>query len=644
MEREPGASSGPIARVAALLAIGMSVYHMYVVATGTPEAIILRGTHLLFAFLLVFLTLPNGARARGRRLGWALDLALMALAVAAVGYLFWNYEYVVTRIYYADPLEPGDILFGSLTVLLVLEAARRTTGWVLPITAVVFLAYAFLGPWLPGLLAHPGFTLELVLDQLYLTTEGIFGIPLAVSATYVIVFVIFGAFLATSGVGQFFTDFATALTGGSRGGPGKVSVVSSTLFGTVSGSAVANVMVDGWLTIPLMKRAGFRPAFAAAVEATASTGGQLMPPVMGAAAFVMAEFTGIPYIQIAKHALVPALLYYVALFLSIHFEALRSDLKGVPKAELPSLREVLLRRGHLFLPVFVILGFMVAGFTPTYAALWATAAVVLLSWLRRETRMGPRKILRALEDGARNTLAVAATCAVAGIIVGVVALTGVGIRFTSLVLAVAGDHLVLALLLTMAAGIVLGMGMPTTPAYIVQAALLIPALIRLGVPEVAAHMFVLYFACLSAITPPVALAVYAAAGIGGARLWESGVEAVKAGAAGFIVPYMFVFGPALLLIGDPIDVAWAIVSATTGAVALAAALRGYLRGPATWLERALLGAAALLLIDPGLLTDSVGFGCLAGAVGSQALRGRRATQPATAAAGEAERAGGGDSR
>ncbi|HEX7128080.1 MAG TPA: TRAP transporter permease [Thermodesulfobacteriota bacterium] len=630
MEREPGRLTGPVARVAALLAIGMSVYHLYVVATGTPEAIILRGTHLLFALLLIFLTMPNGARARGRRLGWALDLALMALAVAAVGYLFWNYEYVVTRIYYADPLRRADVLFGCLTVLLVLEAARRTTGWVLPITAVVFLVYAFLGPWLPGLLAHPGFSLELVLDQLYLTTEGIFGIPLAVSATYVIVFVVFGAFLAASGVGQFFTDFATALTGGSRGGPGKVSVVSSTLFGTVSGSAVANVMVDGWLTIPLMKRAGFRPAFAAAVEATASTGGQLMPPVMGAAAFVMAEFTGIPYIQVARHALIPALLYYVALFFSIHFEALRSDLKGVPKAELPSLREVVLRRGHLFLPVIVILGFMVAGFTATYAALWSTASVVLLSWLRRETRMGPRSILEALEQGARNTLAVAATCAVAGIIVGVVALTGVGIRFTSLVLAVAGNHLVLALLLTMAAGIVLGMGMPTTPAYIVQAALLIPALIRLGVPEVAAHLFVLYFACLSAITPPVALAVYAAAGIGGARLWESGVEAVKAGAAGFLVPYMFVFGPALLLVGEPIEVAWAVVTAATGAVALAAALRGYLRRPATRLERLLLGASALLLIDPGLVTDSAGFGCLVAALASQVVRGRRAAQAATA--------------
>jgi TRAP transporter 4TM/12TM fusion protein len=624
MEREAARLSGPVAWLARGLAVAMAVYHVWVVATGTPEAIILRGTHLAFALVLIFLGMPLGAGTPRRRLGRAIDAALILLTLAAIGYLFVQYEYIVNRIYYADPLYRGDFVFGSILVLLVLEGARRTTGWVLPITALVFLAYAFVGPWLPGLLRHPGFSLELVLDQLYLTTEGIFGIPLAVSATYVIVFVIFGSFLAASGAGQFFTDFATAITGGSRGGPGKVSVVSSTLFGTISGSAVANVMVDGWLTIPLMKRAGFRPAFAAAVEATASTGGQIMPPVMGAAAFVMAEFTGIPYFQIAKHALIPALLYYVALFFSIHFEALRSDLKGVPKAEVPPLRRVMLARGHLFLPVVIILGFMVMGYTPTYAALYATASVVVLSWLRRETHMGPRKVLGALEDGAKNTLAVAATCAVAGIIVGVIALTGVGLRFTSLVVALAGNSLVPALVLTMLAGVLLGMGMPTTPAYIVQAALLIPGLIKLGVPEISAHMFVFYYACLSAITPPVALAVYAAAGIGGARLWESGVEAVKAGAAGFIVPYMFVYGPELLLVGAPPAIAWRIVLATTGAIALAASLRGYLLRPATLLERLLLGAAAILLIAPGVVTDVTGLAALALAVLLQRSGARRA--------------------
>jgi len=326
---------------------------------------------------------------------------------------------------------------------------------------------------------------------------------------------------------------------------------------------------------------------------------------------------------VAKHALLPALLYYVALFFSIHFEAHRSNLRGVPRAEVPHMRDVLLRRGHLFLPVVFILLFMVRGYTPTYAALWATASVVVLSWLRRETRMGPRKVLLALEDGAKNTLAVAVTCAIAGIVIGVVALTGVGLRFTSLVVALAGGSLVPALVLTMLAGIVLGMGMPTTPAYIVQAALLIPALIKLGVPEIAAHMFVFYFACLSAITPPVALAVYAAAGIGGARLWEAGIEAVKAGAAGFIVPFMFVFGPGLLMVGDPVQIVWAVATSTIGAIALAAALRGWLFRRASPPERVLLGAAALLLIHQGVLTDAIGFGCLAVVLAIQFLARRR---------------------
>ncbi|WP_264844266.1 TRAP transporter permease [Caldinitratiruptor microaerophilus] len=620
-----------VRRITSVVAIVMAAYHLYVVATGTPEAIILRGTHLLFSLALIFLTFPARAREQGRWWGWAADLGLLVLSIASIGYLFVNYEYVVNRIYYVDPLRLGDKVFGAILVLVVLEAARRTTGLVLPVTAAVFLLYALTGPYLPGILKHPGFSVEILLDQLYLTTEGIFGIPLGVSATYVIVFVVFGAFLDKSGVGQFFTDFATAITGGSRGGPGKVSVVSSSLFGTISGSAVANVMVDGWLTIPLMKRAGFRPPFAAAVEATASTGGQIMPPVMGAAAFVMAEFLGIPYIQVAKHALIPALLYYVALFFSIHFEALRSDLKGVPREEVPRLRDVILSRGHLFLPVILILALMVAGFTATYAALWATASVLVLSWLRRDTRMGVRSILEALESGARNTLAVAATCAAAGIIIGVIALTGLGLRFTSLVLGIAGQHLLPALVLTMVAGLILGMGMPTTPAYIVQAALLIPALVKMGVHPVAAHLFVIYFAAISAITPPVALAVYAAAGIGKARFWDAGIEAVKVGAAGFIVPYMFVFGPALLFLGSPGQIAWALVTATTGSVALAAALRGYLFRPATWLERVLLGAAAFLLIDQGLVTDAVGFGLLLGAVLLQRLTGRRpAAVPAPA--------------
>jgi TRAP transporter 4TM/12TM fusion protein len=509
---------------------------------------------------------------------------------------------------------------GVILSLILLEASRRVIGWALPITAACFLLYAILGKYLPGLIRHTGFSLEVIIDQLYLTTEGIFGIPLGVSATYVILFVIFGAFLEESGTGQFFMDFSNSLVGGAKGGPGKISCVSSALFGTISGSAVANVMVDGWLTIPLMKRTGFKPDFAAAVEATASTGGQIMPPVMGAAAFVMAEYTGIPYIQICIHAAIPALLYYFALFMAIHFEASKTGLLGVPKEERPRFQSVVLARGHLFFPLIVIVYFMIAGYTPMYACIYATLSVVLIALLRAETRMGVMKILKALEFGAKNMLPVAAACACAGIIIGVINLTGLGLKFTSLILVIAGDSLIPALIFTMFAGIVLGMGLPTTAAYIVQAALLIPALIKLGVPLIAAHLFVFYFAIISAITPPVAMAVYAAAGIGGSNLWRTGLEAVRIGATGFIIPFMFVYGPSLLMIGSIGTIITTIISSSIGVVALSAGLMGWFLKEATYLERVMLVAGALLLIKPGLYTDVIGLVLLIIVIVIQKLR------------------------
>ncbi|HEV8661951.1 MAG TPA: TRAP transporter permease [Candidatus Methylomirabilis sp.] len=648
---------GGLAWLAAAAAVAMSGYHIWAAAFGVPEAIYFRGTHLAFALSLIFLWFPARRPSPATRPTLP-GLACLAAGLAAIGYLFVYHDYVVNRYIWVDPLSRGDLFFGILLMLLVLEAARRTLGPALPLTALLFLGYAFAGPVLPGPLQHRGFSLELVVDQLYLSTEGIFGIPLAVSATYVILFVLFGAFLEKSGTGQLFTDFATALTGHTAGGPGKVSCVSSGLFGTISGSAVANVMVDGWLTIPLMKRTGFRPAFAAAVEAVASTGGQIMPPVMGAAAFVMAEFLGMPYITIAKHALIPALLYYLAVFVAIHFEARRTGLRGLPREELPPLWRVLRTRGHLFLPVLIILGVMLAGYTAPYAALWAlwgtavlaahpalalplgvlvpvgawfsgqmpfpwvvgaagSAALAKAAW--REPRLGWRPLVQALADGARNSLPVAAACACAGIVIGVIALTGLGLQFTGLVLAVARDSLMPALVLTMVAGIVLGMGMPTTPAYIVQAALLIPALIKLGVLPIAAHLFVFYFAIISAITPPVAMAVYAAAGISGSNLWQTGLAAVRLGATGFVVPFMFVYGPSLLFIGDWFTVGTTVVSASVGVTALAAGLHGYLwRTLYVW-ERVMLVAGALLLIKPGLLTDLVGALLLAGVLAAQRL-------------------------
>ncbi len=616
--------------VTATLAVAMAVYHVYARLTWyAPDQQALLFITLGFSLVLSFLLFPARRARTPGAVPWS-DLALAALSVAAVGYMFRFYDYVVNRFPTAHPLATADKVVGTLGILLVLEATRRSIGAALPVVALAFLAYGLAGPWLPGVLHHKGLTLEITVDQTWFTTEGVFGVPLGVAGTYVILFIVFGAFLEKSGAGQFFMNFANAVAGGARGGPGKVSVVSSSLFGTISGSAVANVMVDGWLTIPMMKRTGFRPEAAAAIEAVASTGGQIMPPIMGAAAFVMAEFLGISYTRVMIAAAIPALFYYGALFAAIHFNAVRSGLRGVPREELPVLRRIVREQGHLFLPVLVLLALLLQGFTPTYAAIVATGVVVVVSWLRPATGLRWRACLAALREGAVHTVPVAMACASAGIVIGIVLQTGLALRFTGFLVELAGGSLLLALVITMLAGIVLGMGMPTTPAYIMQAALLIPAIIKLGVSPLAAHMFAFYFSCLSAVTPPVALAVYAAASIGGAGLWGAGLQAVKFAAAGFVVPFFFVYNPALLFAGPWPEIARAVVTGTVGVVALAGGLEGYGLRPATGLERALFLAAAFLLIDPGLVTDVAGLAVLALGLGLQRLRARPAAAPGPA--------------
>ena len=607
-----------------VVAVAMSVYHVYARLTWYPaDQQALLYITLAFSLVLAFLLYPARASSR-ETLPWT-DLALAAVSLACLAYMFVYYEYIVNRFPTAHPLAPMDRVVGVIAIVLVLEATRRTIGASLPIVALCFIVYGLAGPWLPGALAHRGLTLDITIDQTYFTTEGIFGVPLGVAATYVILFIIFGAFLEKSGAGQFFMNFANAIAGGARGGPGKVSVVSSSLFGTISGSAVANVMVDGWLTIPMMKRTGFKPEAAAAIEAVASTGGQIMPPIMGAAAFVMAEFLGASYTQVMIAAAIPALFYYGALFAAIHFNALRSGLRGIPKQELPLLGHIIVRQGHLFLPVIVLLALLLYGYTATYAAILSAVFVIAVSWLRPSTAIGLRATIAALREGAEHTVPVAMACASAGIVIGIVLQTGLALRFTSFLIALAGGHLIFALLMTMAAGIVLGMGMPTTPAYIMQAALLIPAIIKLNVTPMAAHMFAFYFSCLSAVTPPVALAVYAAASIGGAGLWGSGLQAMKFAAAGFIVPFFFVYNPALLFSGEWSEIARAVVTGTIGVIALAAGLEGYFIRTATWLERALFLAAAFLLIDPGVTTDAIGIVVLVVGLAIQKLRPRAAS-------------------
>ena len=600
----------------------MSAYHLYTGAFGAPEAMLHRSTHLLFALALVFILYPASRRFDRHRVP-IYDLALIAVAVAATAYLYVRHDHVVTRFFYVDPLLPEEFVLGGATILLVLEATRRIMGLTLPILASIFLGYALAGPYMPGILQHRGQSIETVIDQMYLVPEGIFGIPLGVSATYIILFIIFGAFLEKSGVGDFFIVLSKAIAGGSRGGPAKVAVVSSALFGTISGSAVANVVTTGNFTIPLMKKIGYKPHFAGAVEAASSTGGQIMPPIMGAAAFVMAEFTGIPYIEIIKHAALPAVLYFGAIFASVHLEALKTGLKGLPKAEIPNLGRTLLTGGHLLLPIPLIVGLLFAGYTPMYAAIVATIATIGLSWLRKETRMGPKEIWFALERGAMNTLTVAVACATAGIIIGVVALTGLGLKFTSVVLAMSAGNLIPALVLTMIAGLILGMGLPTTPAYIVQAALLIPALIQMGIVPIAAHMFAFYFAIISAITPPVALASYAAAGVAQSDAMRTGWTAMKLGATAYIVPFMFAFSPALLLVGPPEKTVQAMITASIGVFCLAAGLQRWMLTHANLLETALLLAAAATLIHPNIVTDVVGLVMFAAVIALQRFRQRR---------------------
>ncbi|MEK9661440.1 MAG: TRAP transporter permease [Alphaproteobacteria bacterium] len=604
------------------IGLAMAFYHLYTAWFGAPDALSFRAVHVGFALVLAFLIYPGPEGAETNRPDWSRWL-LALLGIAAAGYILFAKTYIDNRMIYVDDLRTEDWVLGSLMIVLLLEASRRTLGLALPITAAAFLFYAIF---------IAGSDLALLMEQMYLGTEGIFGIPVSVSATYVVLFILFGALVERTGTGRLFMDFALALAGHSAGGPAKVACITSGLFGTVSGSAVANVMTTGTFSIPLMKKLGYRPAFAGAVEAVASTGGQIMPPIMGAAAFVMAEFLDTSYLAVAGFALIPAVMYFLAVFLAVHFEAKRTGMKGLPRPDLPRMGAVLLRDGHLFLPLIAIIGFLFAGYSAAFAALGGIASVLIAAALRKSSRgfLTPRNLVEALFEGARNAMIVALACGCAGIVIGVITLTGLGIEFTSLVLKVSGESLILALVLTMIAGIILGMGLPTTPAYIMQVALLVPALVKLGVVLEVAHMFAFYFAILSAITPPVALAVYAANGISGAGLWNTGVAALKLGATGYIVPFMFVFGPSLLLIGEPGTVVLTAATALIGVTCLASGLGGYLVAPLAMWQRLGLVVAALTLIKPGLATDAVGLGLAAIVFAVNWLIQRRAEQPVPA--------------
>lgn len=589
------------------IAIAFSLYHLVTSYLGALPALQHRAVHLSFALVLLFLLFPS-MPGKLRPVFYPLDI-LLALASAAVGiYIFTQYEYLSFR---QGLPSSADVWLGFLLTLLVLESTRRILGWAMPLVAVFFILYGSLGRYFPGPFAHSGLTFEEIFSNLYVTLEGIYGVAIGVSATYIVVFVIFGAFLGQSGASDLFFNFAKVLFGTVRGGPAKVSVISSSLFGTVSGSAVANVMVDGWLTIPMMKKVGFKPHIAGAIEAVASTGGQIMPPVMGAAAFIMAEIIGVPYYKVALAAAIPAILYYVSLYFVIDLESAKWGLLGLKRSELPRLKEVLYSQGHLFIPLIVLILMLVVFFyTPMKSAFYSTLAILAVSYFRKNTRLGFRKILTSLKDGGINTLSVASACACAGIIVGMFTITGLGMKLSYILIQLSGGQLLPLLILMAVCNIILGMGMPTTAVYIILATLAAPALIKLGLSPMSAHLFVFYYGCLSHLTPPVALAAYAAAGLAESPPMKTGFSAWRIGLAGFIVPFMFVYGPALILEDSAINIIVAFVSAMIGIWALAISLEGYMFRPFPWWQRAIPFAASLMLIKPGIYTDLMGLAIL----------------------------------
>jgi TRAP transporter 4TM/12TM fusion protein len=619
--------TGKWAIVITFMAVSLALFHLYTAAYIQFPPQLQRSPHLAVALGMIFLLYPVRQGEIKGSVPWY-DVALAVLGLLAGFYQVFFYEELINRAGLHTTL---DLITSAVGTLLVLEATRRVAGWAMVVVAGSFLAYALWGSLIPGLFSHRGYSVARVLEHTYLTTEGIFGVPIGVSATVIFVYLIFANFLEKTGIRQLFIDVAMAFTGHSPGGPAKVAVVSSAFEGTISGSSIANVAGAGSFTIPMMKKLGYRPEFAAAVEAAASTGGQIMPPIMGAAAFVMVEFLNIPYLTIAKAAAIPALLYFTAVFIMVHFEALRTGLVGLPKEQLPKLKDVLLKQGYLIIPLVAIFVIMDMGYSPAKAAVGAMILAWLFGLVKKETRMGLRTIIATLEQAARGALGVIAACATAGIIVGVVTLTGIGLKLSNNMVDLAGNSLWIALVLTMIASLVLGMGLPTTATYIVLATMAAPALVKLGVNELAAHLFVFYFGILADITPPVALAVYAAAGIGGANPWQTGIQAVKMALGAFLIPFIFAVSPELILVGaTPFNILTILISSIAGMVALGTGVTGYWSTHLKPWERLGLVAGGILLVDPQWVTDVGGALLVSGCFTLQYLRSRQSNRSLSA--------------
>lgn len=610
------------AKLVLIIAIAMSCFHFYTSGFGLFLLQKQGAVHIAFTMALVFLLYPASSKqSKVEGIPWY-DFICAIVSVASAMYIVVYFNVLTTR---SGLPNSWDLLFGFLFIVSLLEATRRISNPVLPGLAVLALLYCYFGRYMPDMIAHRGFSIERIINHMYLGTEGIFGTPLQVSSTFVFMFILFGSVLERTGLGRFIIDLSLALAGWSTGGPAKVAVVSSGLMGMVSGSSVANVCTTGMFTIPLMKSVGYESHFAGAVEAVASTGGQIMPPVMGAAAFIMAQMLGVPYMHVVVAAIVPAVLYYFAVMVQVHFEASRLGLKGIPFSQLPPLWALIKSRGFLLIPLIAIVYFLLAGYTPLKSAFNGILISFALSWFNKETRLTPSRIIGAFESGARAAIGVACACATVGMIVGMGTLTGLALRIANAIVTMSGGHKILTLFYTMIASLLLGMGLPTTANFIVTSTMAAPALLLLGVPPMAAYMFVFYFGIAADLTPPVALAAYAGAGIAGSDPMKTGVTAFKLALAGFIVPYVYVYNPILLFINvdNTLHLAQAVSTALMGVFLLAMSTIGYFKAPVPWSLRILAFGGALGMLTPGTKTDLIGLGILVTIYLLQTLKARK---------------------
>lgn len=691
--------SGFMARVVSAIAITFSCFQLYTAVFGVLDAMLQRSVHLAFGLSLIYLLYPTSKKWSRSKLH-PVDLGLAILGALTPMYIIANYQQLVLR---AGTATFADMIVGVIGILLVLEAARRIVGIPIVIIASLFILYAFVGPYIPGRLAHRGVDVGDLVQHLFFTTEGVFGIPLGVSSTFIFLFILFGSYLEKTGLGQYFIDLANSIAGRAAGGPAKVAVLSSGLMGTVSGSSVANVVGTGSFTIPMMKRLGYKGEFAGAVEATASTGGQLMPPIMGAAAFLMSEMTNIPYVRIIGAAVIPAMLYYFGVWAGVHFEAKKLGLRGLRKDELPNLKEIFFGRGYLMIPLIGIVWLLVSGFTPMLAAFYAiilSIASAVLGWwaplpigamllwfagarplfnvgpygadgalkfitqmtplgalavlaavlvglmlLGKKPKISPKEMVMGLESGARAAIGVLAATACAGIIIGVVTKTGLGLKLGGVLVSLANGNLLLTLFFTMITSIVLGMGVPTTANYIITSTIAAPAIIMLlrqlnpDLPLDAiaivlpAHMFAFYFGIIADVTPPVALAAFAGAGIAKANPMKTGINASKLAIAAFLVPYIFVANPAMLMIDVKfVSATLMVITSMAGIISVSAGVMAYLMHPMLWWERIAFVLGGVLMVMPGAFTDLIGLGIVAAGVAVQIVRRRssKGTSPKAA--------------